>query len=340
MPAHRSIPSLLAGAGFALLPLADALAAGDPTGVWINDTGRGAIEIRPCGAALCGHVVWVKDPTDTKGCGRQIIGNAAKVGANTWDNGWIYSPEKKKRYDVELKPIGGGKLQVTGYAGTKLFSKTMIWTRAPANLARCGQTETVAKADPKKPETKAKADAKPAVASKTEKAETKSKVAAKSEPPKSEAKIVPPVPNPADRPAAKPAAVPPTQVARIEPEVTAPAAPSAAPAPAQPAAPETANTTPGAGTEAAAAPAASSPVEPESPPATTAPAADHPIPAPVEPEVAEEETAPPAKGFDMGPIAKRLAELERETGYGLKKSGNGNCRLKVPFATVNFPCKE
>jgi len=345
MPAHRSIPSLLAGAGFALLPLADALAAGDPTGVWINDTGRGAIEIRPCGAALCGHVVWVKDPTDTKGCGRQIIGNAAKVGANTWDNGWIYSPEKKKRYDVELKPMGGGKLQVTGYAGTKIFSKTMIWTRAPANLARCGQNETIAKADPKKPETKAKADTKSAVASKTEKAETKSKVAAKSEtsksePPKSEAKIVTPAPKPADRPAAKPAAEPPTQVARIEPEVTAPAAPPAAPSPAQPAAPETANTAPDAGTEAAAAPAATSPVEPTNPAATTAPAADHPVPGPVEPEVAEEETAPKAKGLDMGPIAKRLAELERETGYGLKKSGNGNCRLKVPFATVNFPCKD
>jgi hypothetical protein len=24
----------------------------------------------------------------------------------------------------------------------------------------------------------------------------------------------------------------------------------------------------------------------------------------------------------------------------LKKTGNGNCRLKVPYATVNFPCKD
>ena len=121
-----------------------AAASADPTGVWINDTGRGAVEIKPCGAGLCGHVVWVKDQNDSGGCGRQIIGDAAPVGAGTWDNGWIYSPEKKKKYDVELS-MNGDKLKVKGYAGTKLFSKTMIWTRAPADLVRCGTTEAAAK---------------------------------------------------------------------------------------------------------------------------------------------------------------------------------------------------
>src|SRR5512136_1780450 len=99
MPAHRLIKSALVITGLTVLPLSAANAAGDPTGVWMNDTGRGAIEIKPCGAALCGHVVWVKDTSDTKGCGRQIIGNAAKVDSGTWDNGWIYSPEKKQKYD-------------------------------------------------------------------------------------------------------------------------------------------------------------------------------------------------------------------------------------------------
>jgi hypothetical protein len=121
-----------------------AFAASDPTGVWVNDTGRGAVEIKQCGEGLCGHVVWVKDPTDTKGCGRQIIGNAMPVGSGTWDNGWIYSPERKKKYDVELKPLSDGNLRVTGYAGTKLFSKKMIWTPAPADLARCGEQQAAA----------------------------------------------------------------------------------------------------------------------------------------------------------------------------------------------------
>jgi uncharacterized protein (DUF2147 family) len=122
-----------------------AAASADPTGVWMNDTGRGAVEIKPCGAGLCGHVVWVKDQSDAGGCGRQIIGDASPVGSGTWDNGWIYSPERKKKYDVELVPMNGDKLRVKGYAGTKLFSKTMIWTRAPADLVRCGTQEAAAK---------------------------------------------------------------------------------------------------------------------------------------------------------------------------------------------------
>jgi uncharacterized protein (DUF2147 family) len=128
-----------------------AQAASDPTGVWLNDTGRGAIEIKPCGNGLCGHVVWVKDGADSKGCGKQIIGNVKSAGAGRWDNGWIYSPEKRRNYDVELRPLDNGTLRVTGYAGVKFLSKTMIWTRAPADLQRCGTVE--AKATPPAPAT-------------------------------------------------------------------------------------------------------------------------------------------------------------------------------------------
>ncbi len=141
---NTSLSSAAASAAIALLSISNASAASDPTGVWVNDTGRGAIEIKSCGGALCGYVVAVKDPNDTKGCGKQIIGDAQSVGGGRWDNGWIYSPEKRKNYDVELKPLDDGTLRVVGYAGTKLFSRTMIWTRAPADLARCGTTDAKA----------------------------------------------------------------------------------------------------------------------------------------------------------------------------------------------------
>ena len=141
------IISALSGAALLIASAGAAAAASDPTGVWVNDTGRGAVEIKPCGKALCGHVVWVKDTSDTKGCGKQIIGEAMPAGAGRWDNGWIYSPEKRKNYDVELTPLKDGTLQVVGYAGVKFLSKTMIWTRAPADLKRCGG-EVDAKAAP------------------------------------------------------------------------------------------------------------------------------------------------------------------------------------------------
>ena len=156
--------TLFAGTAFSATA---APAASDPRGVWLNDTGRGAIEIKDCGNKLCGHVVWTKDTSDSKGCGKQIIGEARKVKSNIWDRGWIYSPERKRRYDVELKPLSNGNLRVKGYAGTKLFSKTMIWTPAPADLERCGDGPIEAKADPKTPAGDVKPVATPKPAKKT-----------------------------------------------------------------------------------------------------------------------------------------------------------------------------
>lgn len=145
-----------------LIAIDDARAGSDPMGVWVDDTGRGAVEIKACGNALCGHVVAVKNANDTKGCGKQIIGDAQSVGGGRWDNGWIYSPEKRKNYDVELKPLNDGTLRVVGYAGTKLFSRTMIWTRAPADLKRCGTTDAKVAPQPATPTVAATAPAKSA----------------------------------------------------------------------------------------------------------------------------------------------------------------------------------
>lgn len=321
MPAQVKKTAYTAILATLLLPIGVAGAASDPTGVWFNDTGRGAIEIKPCGGALCGHVVWVKDTSDTKGCGRQIIGNAAKVGASTWDNGWIYSPENKKKYDVELKPLSNGTLQVTGYMGSKLFSKTMIWKRAPADLVRCGSQEVIAKADPQaKPEAKAKPAAK---ADATAKPETKPAGKDKTATAKAEPKIIPPAPVPAKRPESKSETPAPVEVARAEPE---PPTPSSKPA--------------NEAQSSVATPAPGSDKEPV-PEVHALPGVENEDEAPAVNAPSEEEVDEgPRKEFDMGKIAKRLAELERETGYGLKKSGDGNCRLKVPYATINFPCKE
>lgn len=132
-----------------------AQAGKSPLGVWMNDTGRGAIEITECGSKLCGHVVWTKSSKDRKkGCGKQIIGNLKKVSGSLWDNGWIYSPEKKRKYDVEVKPLSKGRLRVKGYKGVKFFSKTMIWKRAPDDLNRCDGKGSVIAASSERQERK------------------------------------------------------------------------------------------------------------------------------------------------------------------------------------------
>ncbi|HET6390938.1 DUF2147 domain-containing protein [Hyphomicrobium sp.] len=150
-----------------------ASAAADPTGIWLDDTGRGAVEIKPCGEALCGNVVWVKSETDQNGCGKQIIGDVAPVGGGRWDNGWIYSPERGRKYSVELTPLANGNLKVVGYSGLRFLSKTMIWKPAPADLQLCGQTDAKAPAPSSAP-----AAAQPAAASTQEATDTKKAQAA------------------------------------------------------------------------------------------------------------------------------------------------------------------
>lgn len=124
-------------------------------GVWFDDTARGAVELRPCGTALCGHIVWLKEPTDANGahrtdiynpdpakrsqriCGLQVIGNVKQQPDGTWDQGWVYDPKAGKAYDVAIEMPQQDRLTVTGYKGIKLLSKTLMWTRAPADLPRC-----------------------------------------------------------------------------------------------------------------------------------------------------------------------------------------------------------
>ena len=111
--------------------------ANEPTGIWFDHTGRGAVEITDCGGALCGRIIWLKDAADNKTCGRQVIGNVKAVGAGKWDKGWIYDPEDDARYNVEITPMGGDRLKGMGYMGSKMLSETMTWRRAPADLKRC-----------------------------------------------------------------------------------------------------------------------------------------------------------------------------------------------------------
>ena len=126
--------AILAGVTVAAAP---ALAGTSPTGIWIDHTGRGAVEIKQCGKNLCGNVVWLEDGANAEACGLQILSNVKPVARNRWDKGWIYDPDKDAKYDVEITVLRSGRLKILGYAGTKWFSETMFWTRAPANLQLC-----------------------------------------------------------------------------------------------------------------------------------------------------------------------------------------------------------
>lgn len=136
-------------------------------GVWIDDSGQGAVEIAPCAAKLCGTVVWLREPTTANGgpvvddlnpnkalrtqpvCGLQVIGDLAQQKDGTWDAGWVYDPKTGDRFDVAIKLKNADTLSVTGYLGVKFLGETFTWRRAPAAtpLPRCN-TQTASPAAP------------------------------------------------------------------------------------------------------------------------------------------------------------------------------------------------
>ncbi|MGD9803546.1 MAG: DUF2147 domain-containing protein [Hyphomicrobiaceae bacterium] len=136
---NASIKRLALAAALVTMAAATATpsAANEATGVWLDHTGRGAVEITNCGSGLCGRIVWLKNASHGSACGTQVIGNVKAVGGGKWDNGWIYDPEANERYSVEITPLSGNRLKVMGYMGSKMLSETMTWRRAPADLKRC-----------------------------------------------------------------------------------------------------------------------------------------------------------------------------------------------------------
>lgn len=150
--AHQAIAAIV----LALCQMPSASAAEQAAGLWYDHTGRGAVEIAPCASGLCGHIVWLKDLNDKNGqplrdrlnddtkkrnrpiCGLQVIGGLKQQSDGSWDNGWIYDPEKGEAFDVELRLLSADNLQVKGYKGVKFLNETFKWRRA-ATLpsARC-----------------------------------------------------------------------------------------------------------------------------------------------------------------------------------------------------------
>jgi uncharacterized protein (DUF2147 family) len=212
------------------------------TGVWLDDSGSGAIEVYVCADRadrLCGRIVWLKEPLNAQGvpkrdrynpkeslqtrpiCGLPVLGNLAKEPEGGFDGGWIYDPKAGKSYNAAVQLARQDRLTVTGYLGMKFLGKSFVWTRAPADLQRCDGA----------PGSQATNAAKPA--SGQPKAAASAGSAPKS-PASGAAMAAPAGPPPAPKPAvstaaAAPTAKPATTAAKPPVTATAPAPKAAAP---------------------------------------------------------------------------------------------------------------
>jgi uncharacterized protein (DUF2147 family) len=137
---------LAAAALLALSATTGALAA-EPNGTWLTQTGGSRIRMADCGGALCGTIIWLKEPNDPETgkpktdknnsdagkrsrplLGVQIVLGMKPAGAGKW-TGQVYNAEDGKTYSGNLTYSGGDSLQLQGCALGGLVCKSQTWTK-------------------------------------------------------------------------------------------------------------------------------------------------------------------------------------------------------------------
>jgi len=135
------------------LTLSGYAAAADPTGTWLTEGGKSRVKIVRCGNALCGAIIWLKEPNDpdtgkaktdfrnpdASKSGRAMIGTEIVLGmrpGNTSEKwtGEVYNPEDGKTYSGSLTMTSANELSLTGCV-LAVLCKSQTWTRVTPSSA-------------------------------------------------------------------------------------------------------------------------------------------------------------------------------------------------------------
>ena len=140
---------LAAAAGAALLTFVGAgiASAADPFGTWLTGDGKARVRLAPCGGAVCGSIVSLKEPIDPETgrpktdkhnadagkrsrpmIGVRIVLGMKPSGADKWA-GQVYNAEDGKTYTGYLTLTGASTLRLEGCVLGGLICKSQNWTR-------------------------------------------------------------------------------------------------------------------------------------------------------------------------------------------------------------------
>jgi uncharacterized protein (DUF2147 family) len=127
----KSVLRALAAA-LLLVPVAAGAQTSGPTGVWLTQKGDAQVRVAPCGGALCGTIVWLKDPIDKETgrpatdrhnpdpgrrnrpiIGLQIMFGMTPSGQGRW-SGHFYNSDDGKTYQGNLVQLGPTSLKAEG----------------------------------------------------------------------------------------------------------------------------------------------------------------------------------------------------------------------------------
>jgi uncharacterized protein (DUF2147 family) len=137
----------LSAIGLLAIAIVHPALAADPNGTWLTEPGTSRVRIADCGGALCGTIVWLKEPNDpatqkprldnsnadAAKRGRPLMGVAIVIGmkpsgAEKW-SGQVYNAEDGKTYTGFITMQGASTLKLEGCALGGLVCKAQTWTR-------------------------------------------------------------------------------------------------------------------------------------------------------------------------------------------------------------------
>lgn len=122
--------------------------AAEPTGTWSTEGGLSRVRVAPCGDAICGTIVGLKEPNDPDTgkpkldknnadagkrsrplIGVPIVLSMKKSGTDKWA-GQVYNASDGKTYSGSLTVTGANTLKLEGCALGGMICKGQNWTRA------------------------------------------------------------------------------------------------------------------------------------------------------------------------------------------------------------------
>jgi uncharacterized protein (DUF2147 family) len=132
----------------AILILPGAAFAADPIGTWLTEGDKSRVKVVRCGNALCGTIVWLKEPNDPDTgkaktdfrnqdvskhshalIGLEIVLGMQPSGTPDKWTGEVYNPEDGKTYSGSLTMTGVDELLLAGCV-LAVLCKSQTWTRA------------------------------------------------------------------------------------------------------------------------------------------------------------------------------------------------------------------
>jgi uncharacterized protein (DUF2147 family) len=126
-------------------PSVHAQGTGEPTGVWLTQSGDARVKVSKCGGGLCGTIVGLKDPIDPATgkpqvddknpnpalkkrpmMGLALFSGMQPSGPNKW-SGQIYNADDGSTYASNVSVAGPDTLRVEGCVGALCGGEN--WTR-------------------------------------------------------------------------------------------------------------------------------------------------------------------------------------------------------------------